>query len=114
MEFLREIRDIAKVQRNQSHDRSVSPHCRDPLPRPSIDEEAVEDGSVGDGDDEGDEEGVWVPGQGVFVDHAAIVEIMIHHLSYPGQWQLVLSITPLMIIKMSKFKRSQCTGSRLS
>jgi len=41
-----------------------------------------------DDEDEDDLEdhGAWIPGQGVFVDHAAIMDIMIQHLSYPGQF----------------------------
>ncbi len=34
---------------------------------------------------EGEGSGNWVPGQGVYVDHAAIMDIIIHHLSYPGE-----------------------------
>lgn len=80
-EFLREIRDIAKVRRTQSRERSVSPR-RDA--KRDIDEEAVDDGLLEE-NQELEGEGSWIPGQGVFVDHAAIVEIMIHHLSYPGK-----------------------------
>ena len=32
----------------------------------------------------GEGSGAWVPGQGVYVDHAAIMDIIIQHLSYPG------------------------------
>ena len=41
-----------------------------------------------DDEDEDDLEdhGAWIPGQGVFVDYAAIMDIMIQHLSYPGQF----------------------------
>jgi vacuole morphology and inheritance protein 14 len=34
---------------------------------------------------EGEGSGAWVPGQGVYVDHAAIMDIIIQHLSYPGE-----------------------------
>ncbi|KAL7423040.1 hypothetical protein Q5752_002339 [Cryptotrichosporon argae] len=34
---------------------------------------------------EGEGSGAWVPGQGVFVDHAAIMDIMIQHLGYPDE-----------------------------
>lgn len=33
---------------------------------------------------EGEGSGAWVPGQGVYVDHAAIMDIIIQHLSYRG------------------------------
>lgn len=63
--------------------------------------EVSEEGTVGpegeeedDEDDEGDKDedaewhgegsGSWQPGQGVFVDHAAIMDIIVNHLSYPG------------------------------
>lgn len=32
-----------------------------------------------------EEHGAWIPGQGVFVDHPAIMDIMTQHLSYPGK-----------------------------
>lgn len=34
---------------------------------------------------EGEGPGTWVPGQGVLVDHGAIVEILLQHLSFPGE-----------------------------
>ena len=46
------------------------------------------DGAHTEGDEhewEGEGSGAWVPGQGVFVDHAAIMDIIIQHLSYPGE-----------------------------
>jgi vacuole morphology and inheritance protein 14 len=36
-------------------------------------------------DDDIEEHGAWIPGQGVYVDHTAIVDIMVQHLSYPGK-----------------------------
>lgn len=38
----------------------------------------------GDEDWQGEGSGSWQPGQGVFVDHAAIMDIVVNHLSYPG------------------------------
>lgn len=35
---------------------------------------------------EGEGSGLWQPGQGVFIDHAAIMDIIIQHLSYPGEF----------------------------
>ena len=59
-------------------------------------EDSTVDGHVpdqvdGDGEAEethdwtGEGSGTWIPGQGVFVDHAAIMDIIIQHLSYPGE-----------------------------
>lgn len=66
-----------------------------------LDELREEDGESGNGDTsvmtyqhdndgeeedkEPDEHAAWIPGQGVYVDHACIIDIMIHHLSYPGK-----------------------------
>lgn len=53
------------------------------------DEIEAEDGEEGyhqeqeDGDEER-EDSVWVPGQEVRIDHAAIIEILIRHILYPG------------------------------
>lgn len=37
-----------------------------------------------DEEQEPEEHAAWIPGQGVYVDHACIIDIMIHHLTYPG------------------------------
>ncbi|KAJ9123994.1 hypothetical protein QFC22_000786 [Naganishia vaughanmartiniae] len=66
-----------------------------------LDELREEDGESGNGDTsvmtyqhendgeeddkEPDEHAAWIPGQGVYVDHACIIDIMIHHLSYPDE-----------------------------
>lgn len=42
------------------------------------------DATTTDQDWEGEGSGLWQPGQGVFIDHAAIMDIIIQHLSYPG------------------------------
>ncbi|KAJ9094847.1 hypothetical protein QFC19_007776 [Naganishia cerealis] len=34
---------------------------------------------------ESDEHAAWIPGQGVYVDHACIIDTMIQHLSYPDE-----------------------------
>ena len=47
------------------------------------DDDAREKGE-GDEDWQGEGSGSWQPGQGVFVDHAAIMDIVVNHLSYPG------------------------------
>ena len=50
-----------------------------------------EDDDDEDADAEGEGAGSWVPGQDVRVDHAAIVDILLQHLSFPGE----LTKTPL-------------------
>ena len=50
-------------------------------------EDGEHDEENGDNDDaewHGEGSGSWQPGQGVFVDHAAIMDIIVNHLSYPG------------------------------
>lgn len=37
-------------------------------------------------DQEPEEHAAWIPGQDVYVDHACIIDIMIHHLTYPGKF----------------------------
>jgi vacuole morphology and inheritance protein 14 len=37
---------------------------------------------------EPEEHAAWIPGQDVYVDHACIIDIMIHHLTYPGMFPL--------------------------
>ncbi|SGY66582.1 BQ5605_C004g02687 [Microbotryum silenes-dioicae] len=45
-----------------------------------------EEGSEEDYDDEDDDDsGEWIPGQGVHVDHAAIIEILLEHLTFPDE-----------------------------
>ena len=56
---------------------------------PSEDREAIVDDVATVAEDhnwEGEGSGAWVPGQGVYVDHAAIMDIVIQHLSYPGRF----------------------------
>ena len=40
-------------------------------------------------DQEPEEHAAWIPGQDVYVDHACIIDIMIHHLTYPGKSHLL-------------------------
>lgn len=54
----------------------------------------IEDGTEGTGTEEGrsesgsvvekEDEEIWIPGQEVRIDHAAIMEILINHIGYPG------------------------------
>lgn len=109
-EFLREIKYIADVQEKQAEadrtkreERQVRRRSSKQTMESAIvdDDEAVEeavgqDGDVGDDatvidavedhDWEGEGSGAWVPGQGVFVDHTAIMDIVIQHLAYPGSF----------------------------
>ncbi|KAK4702148.1 vacuole morphology and inheritance protein 14, partial [Phenoliferia sp. Uapishka_3] len=106
-DFLREIREVAEVQRARDEvgrrreeegdggvisrresgqsavDRGegAEEEEEDEL---EGDEEEVEEGYQDDGD-EGEGSGEWVPGQGVHVDHAAIVQILLQHLSFPDE-----------------------------
>lgn len=106
-EFLREIKYIATVQekhaetergRREAKDlrRRGSKQTMDSATDPEEavlleDDETTADGHEGgqvEGDEhewEGEGSGAWVPGQGVYVDHAAIMDIIIQHLSYPGR-----------------------------
>ena len=111
-EFLREIKYIANVQDKhleavrakreaQTLQRWGSKHTMES----AVNEAAMEDEIDGespphpdaDADDvttvaeehdwEGEGSGAWVPGQGVCVDHTAIMDIIIQHLSYPGEYR---------------------------
>jgi vacuole morphology and inheritance protein 14 len=92
-EFLREIKYIANVQEKQTAERTrrESRSLRTQESKQTLEE----DDDVVIEEEEGEEEveepwegegsGAWVPGQGVYVDHAAIMDIIIQHLSYPGE-----------------------------
>ncbi|RSH91056.1 hypothetical protein EHS25_010232 [Saitozyma podzolica] len=93
-EFLREIKYIATVQEKQAADRArrESRSLRTIGSKQTLedDNEAVieEEDEEEDGEEEpweGEGSGAWVPGQGVYVDHAAIMDIIIQHLSYPDE-----------------------------
>ncbi len=110
-EFLREIKYIAGVQDKQAEAGRAKREAQSLRKRGSkhtmesaVDEEAIEDEIDGervhdhtmegvdaatlaeDHDWEGEGSGAWVPGQGVYVDYAAIMDIMIQHLSYDGEY----------------------------
>lgn len=99
-EFRREIRHIA----NQQDKVIEADHKKRPEKRNSrqtsesipldFNESAIDDDDgdeaddAVDGDDnewEGEGSGVWEPGQSTVVDYAAIMDIIVDHLSYPGQ-----------------------------
>jgi vacuole morphology and inheritance protein 14 len=98
-DFLREIREVAEVQKTREE--WEKRELLEEGERRTSESSAVDNdaSTVGEGETEdegeqyakgegelGDEEGFgqWIPGQGVRVDHAAIVEILLEHLSFPG------------------------------
>lgn len=117
-DFLREIREVAEVQKSREEDWRTREDERDEVGSKAnsrrasqisagetmTDGERIEEESeegetaileeeeppLSDGDDDYEEDlegsGEWVPGQGVHVDHAAIVEILLEHLSFPGEF----------------------------
>ncbi|GAA5931252.1 hypothetical protein JCM10213_000255 [Rhodosporidiobolus nylandii] len=50
-----------------------------------VDEEALATSDEDSYDDEYEDDGEWAPGQGVHIDYAAILEILVRHLSFPDQ-----------------------------
>ncbi|WRT67889.1 uncharacterized protein IL334_004863 [Kwoniella shivajii] len=122
-EFLREIKYIAQVQEKQAEAERVRRETRSIRPRGSRhtlesamedDEDAIADESMtdqsgyddqdGENDWEGEGSGNWVPGQGVYVDHAAIMDIIIQHLSYPDE--LVQSTAMEWILTFLEFAQN--------
>lgn len=86
-DFLREIRQVAEVGNGNGNERAIS---RASIQRSIVDDEedSEAEGEVyqeADGivDEEGS--GEWIPGQGVKVDHSAIIEILLQHSSFPGE-----------------------------
>ena len=97
-EFLREIKYIANVQEKQVETERMRREATlrkrgSKYTIESTDDDALDDQVDGeDGETEVDEHewegegsGAWVPGQGVFVDHAAVMDTIIQHLPYPGR-----------------------------
>ena len=131
-EFLREIKYIAMVQEKQAEAertkrtaknlrRRGSKHTMDSTTTDQ--DEAIELEDEGspvvvsepqmEGEDnewEGEGTGAWVPGQGVYVDHAAIMDIVIQHLSYPGTFIRLTSRYEL-IYQTSSFSPPLWSGS---
>lgn len=97
-DFLREIGEVAAVQRAKEREyrRRVEERARAEEIRrgkqpegadgPTEPEEEVPEESLERGDDEssGYGAGAWVPGQGVQIDHGAVVQILVSWLSIPG------------------------------
>ncbi len=69
---LDELKEEEDENDHGGDDRSVRPRGS------AVDEEEEEENEIA-------EHGAWVPGQGIYVDHQAIMDIMIHHLGYPGE-----------------------------
>ncbi|WVR06414.1 hypothetical protein IAU60_003445 [Kwoniella sp. DSM 27419] len=124
-EFLREIKYIAHVQEKQAEADQKRRDIRLIKRRESrqtiesaIEEEDDETGSLAaenrghigedveddDNDWQGEGSGNWVPGQGVYVDHAAIMDIINQHLSYPDE--LVQSTAMEWILTFLEFAQS--------
>lgn len=97
-EFLREIKYIANVQEKQAEmerrkqeQRQSSKHAKETSKstaeegETAVETDEEQDEGTNEEDWEGEGSGAWVPGQGVRVDHSAIMDIVIQHLSYPGE-----------------------------
>ena len=96
---------------------------------PEADEQAIADdtedddaASMGDSEDDYDAEDPteWLPGEGVEVDYAAIVAILVRHLDVPGAFLLcsrsVSIVTDLNLVcsQTKRFNQSAFTGFPLS
>ena len=96
---------------------------------PEADEQAIADdtedddaASMGDSEDDYDAEDPteWLPGEGVEVDYAAIVAILVRHLDVPGAFLLcsrsVSIVTDLNLVcsQTKRFNQSAFTGFHLS
>lgn len=119
-DFLKEIREVAEVKKSREeewkrrdeegshrhHNRTpsqvsegVDQNQEEPLPEREGDRNdraldmSDEEGSYTDDGDEGEGSGAWVPGQGVDVDHAGIIEILLAHLPFPGKYSLILRLS---------------------
>lgn len=85
----------AKTVRQGIEGKSPSGATEGGVPLPEADEQAIDDDdeddeddeAIGDSDDDLDEEdpSEWQPGEGVEVDYAAIVSILVRHLDAQGQ-----------------------------
>lgn len=112
-DFLREIREIAKIKRLQQEEAETRARQRSLKRRGSKttvasslgekedwgpDDASSDTGAEPEYDEEGhwDEagNGSWVPGQGVEVGYGAIVQILLKHVTYPSE-SLTLTIREL-------------------
>ena len=90
-DFLRGIREVAEV--GKMREEEWKEQAREGTIRSRSEElDQTQDTTVGVTEEAFDDEvedeegsGEWIPGQGVQVDHAAIVEILLEHSSFPGQ-----------------------------
>ena len=91
-EFLREIKYIANVQEKQYEESRIrrkgagEPKENKVIAEAEEEESDEEESGDEDEDWEGEGSGAWVPGQGVVVDHVAIMDIIIKHLVYAGEY----------------------------
>ncbi|BEJ17325.1 hypothetical protein CspHIS471_0607260 [Cutaneotrichosporon sp. HIS471] len=94
-EFRREIRHIASQQdkmleadHKKRPDKRNSRQIIDAIPI-EYNDSAIDDGDCEDGEDDddwdGEGSGEWEPGQSTVVDYAAIMDIIVDHLSYPDK-----------------------------
>lgn len=127
-EFRREIRHIASQQEKlieadhkKRPEKRSSRQTSDSMPMVEYNESAIEDddadeGETVDGDVEneweGEGSGVWEPGQSTVVDYAAIMDIIVDHLSYPGE-SLCLCVSKLTP-QTTWSRRRRWTGSSRS
>lgn len=115
-DFLREIGQVAEVKKMREEDwrrrrssggisgrsRRTS-HSSHGVDRADEEDEMEYDDDDGhsfvDDGDEGEGSGAWVPGQGVYVDHSAIVEILLQHLTVPGSLNFSSSLVIRSLIR---------------
>ena len=116
-DFLREIREVAEVGKMREDEWKGTVRSRSEELEGKLEDAVGETGDEGDDaydEDEEDEEGSgeWIPGQGVQVDHAAIVEILLEHSSFPGQSCASLREGSTDFrAQTRKFNRLACAGS---
>lgn len=129
-DFLRETREVAQVRimleeewrAAREESRPSSPQVLSPQgPTGSDDEADASDINLPlDGEAVEDEgTGAWIPGQGVQIDHAAIVEILLEHLSFPGESAsgcvfVVCRRSRPEFLQTKRFSRRVCAGLQSS
>lgn len=88
-DFLREVREVAEVGRigRRESMQDERPGSLIEMERGSSESGAEQDEAEEEEEMENDLEGSgeWIAGQGVEIDHAAIIEILLEHSSFPGE-----------------------------
>lgn len=74
-----------KIQEGKHEDESPNEERNEDADVNEQGEEAPQEEEEEEDEDEDEDAREWIPGEGVVVDHAAIVEILIEHLSFPGE-----------------------------